>query len=71
LTMCEMSPYRSGYFSGWSMVSRTESFVSTLLFRLYSSSRTSPSRLPRIFVELMPPAQDVQGLALNTSRAVA
>ncbi len=59
-TLWKMSPYSSGWRSGDRMCSSTPSFDSSLVLKLSGSSRTSPSRLPRMLVEYQPDSPSIR-----------
>src|SRR3954466_9578157 len=61
-TTCEKPLYSAGYFSGCRMVCSTDSFDSSFVLNDAGSSSTSPSRLPRMFVEYQPSRPSMRAL---------
>src|SRR5207247_2658645 len=66
-TLWNTLPYSSGYWSGCRMYSSTPSFDSSLVLNDSGSSRTSPSRFPRIFVEYQPASPSMRALKAGAS----
>src|SRR5438045_4788185 len=62
-TTCEKPLYRSGYCSGCRIVWSTDSFDSSFVLNEAGSSSTSPSRLPRMFVEYHPARPSMRALS--------
>src|SRR5713101_8626335 len=61
-TLWHILPYSCGYNCGWRMYSSTLSLDSSLVLKEPGSSRTSPSRLPRMFVENQPSSPSMRAL---------
>src|ERR1700754_3703085 len=62
-TTCEKPLYKSGYNSGCRMVCSTDNFDSSFVLNDAGSSSTSPSRLPRMFVEYQPASPSMRALS--------